>query len=284
MDDEKREIYDRHGEEGLKGGQAQYHNPFDIFAEMFGGNTRQGKQKVQPLQMKVEVSLEDLYNGKRFEAQYERTVVCSHCEGSGAENPNDLKQCTSCQGHGVKLMRHQIAPGYFQQVQIQCEVCNGKGQIIKNYCKKCRGQKLLKEKTPLVINIDKGMEDNHVFEFAGEGNQQPGMANGDLIIGTERKPHPVFERIGSNLYTTMTLTLQEALFGFSKNLTMLDGSSRAIKKTSVTQPNQTDVFPDWGMPEKGFRGKMFITFQVILPSTTKGIEAILKKATDHQDL
>jgi DnaJ-class molecular chaperone len=38
--EQKRQIYDRHGEEGLKaheGGQHQYANPFDMFSQFFGG-------------------------------------------------------------------------------------------------------------------------------------------------------------------------------------------------------------------------------------------------------
>jgi DnaJ-related protein SCJ1 len=42
MDDEKRSIYDRYGEEGLKqnnggGGGGGFHDPFDIFSHFFGG-------------------------------------------------------------------------------------------------------------------------------------------------------------------------------------------------------------------------------------------------------
>ena len=39
-EEQKRQIYDRHGEEGLKaheGGQHQYANPFDMFSQFFGG-------------------------------------------------------------------------------------------------------------------------------------------------------------------------------------------------------------------------------------------------------
>jgi DnaJ-related protein SCJ1 len=41
MDDEKRSIYDRYGEEGLKnnagGGGGGFHDAFDIFSHFFGG-------------------------------------------------------------------------------------------------------------------------------------------------------------------------------------------------------------------------------------------------------
>lgn len=47
MDDEKRSIYDRYGEEGLKqnngGGGGGFHDPFDIFSHFFGGGHGQSK-------------------------------------------------------------------------------------------------------------------------------------------------------------------------------------------------------------------------------------------------
>ena len=36
-DDDKLRIYDKYGEEGLKGGNQQFHNPFDIFSQFGGG-------------------------------------------------------------------------------------------------------------------------------------------------------------------------------------------------------------------------------------------------------
>ena len=35
--------------------------------------------------------------------------------------------------------------------------------------------------------------------------------------------HPVFERRGDNLYVNMTITLRDALVGFSQEITHLDG-------------------------------------------------------------
>jgi DnaJ-related protein SCJ1 len=32
-DDEKRRIYDKYGEEGLKNGGQQFHDPFDVFSQ-----------------------------------------------------------------------------------------------------------------------------------------------------------------------------------------------------------------------------------------------------------
>jgi DnaJ-related protein SCJ1 len=48
--------------------------------------------------IKVKVSLEDLYNGKEMEVKYTRQIICPHCRGSGADNPEDVKTCPHCKG------------------------------------------------------------------------------------------------------------------------------------------------------------------------------------------
>ena len=52
-DDEKRRIYDQYGEEGLKGNNQQFHNPFDIFSQ-FGGGSGFGRKLPRSKQVAVE--------------------------------------------------------------------------------------------------------------------------------------------------------------------------------------------------------------------------------------
>lgn len=71
-DPEKRKIYDRFGEEGLQnggggGGASPFGDIFDMFGMGGGGGRGQGgpqTKKVKPTGAKLEVTLEDLYNGK----------------------------------------------------------------------------------------------------------------------------------------------------------------------------------------------------------------------------
>lgn len=71
-DSTKRQIYDRHGEEGLKaheGGQQHHANPFDIFSNVFGGafNTQQQVRRGQTVIIDFEVSLADMYMGANID-------------------------------------------------------------------------------------------------------------------------------------------------------------------------------------------------------------------------
>lgn len=66
-DPEKRKIYDRFGEEGLKqqqGGQGGFHDPFDVFRNAFGGGGGGGQQRRgQNMIAEMEVELEAIYGG-----------------------------------------------------------------------------------------------------------------------------------------------------------------------------------------------------------------------------
>ena len=42
------------------------------------------------------VSLSDIYNGNDLKITLTKQTICSHCRGSGAENPDDVKTCDQC--------------------------------------------------------------------------------------------------------------------------------------------------------------------------------------------
>ena len=65
----------------------------------FWGNVKQ-TPKGPDINLKVNVQLEDIYNGKEIEVQFSKQIFCPHCRGSGAESENDFKECTKCGGKG----------------------------------------------------------------------------------------------------------------------------------------------------------------------------------------
>ena len=76
-----------------------------------------------------------------------------------------------------------------------------------------------------------GMRDEQQITFSGEGDQEPGLEPGDIIIVLDEKPHPVFKRSrGTDLMVEMELTLSEALCGFEKTIETLDKRTLYIKQ------------------------------------------------------
>src|ERR1700761_2237340 len=87
-------------------------------------------------------------------------------------------------------------------------------------------------------------------------------------------PHESFERSGSDLLTNVTITLSEALFGFSRILiSHLDG--RGVQVTSppgkVIKHADTIVLRGEGMPvykQPGVKGDLYLTLTIEMPDET----------------
>lgn len=66
------------------------------------------------------------------------------------------------------------------------------------------------------------MSDGEKIIFEGEGDQEPLLKAGDVIIVLDEKEHKEFQRRGEDLICNMTLQLVESLCGFQKVIKTLD--------------------------------------------------------------
>ncbi|KAG0215346.1 hypothetical protein BGX28_000086 [Mortierella sp. GBA30] len=306
-DPESREMYDRYGEDGpgggggfgFGGGMSQE----EMFAQMFGGGFfggpmggdggmgggRSRTRKGEDISHDLNVTLEDLYNGKTTKLSLEKNVVCSLCSGKGGK-ASAIKKCTTCDGRGVKLVVRQVGPGMMQQMQVTCPGCDGEGSTMreKDKCKKCKGAKVVNEKKVMEIFIEKGMRNGEKIPMKGEADQQPGVETGDVVLVLAQKPHALFERSGADLSCKITISLVEALCGFSKILiTHLDGRGIHVEQPagSVIRPGDVKKITGEGMPHFKRpidKGDLYITFEVEFPKDNwatagnlKSLEALL---------
>lgn len=111
-----------------------------------------------------------------------------------------------------------------QQMRGHCPDCEGQGEKInpKDKCKTCDGKKTVRERKVIEVHIDKGMDDGKKITFNGEGDQEPGLEPGDIIVVLDEKEHPIFKRDKTDLHMKMQITLTEALCGFQKVINTLD--------------------------------------------------------------
>jgi len=225
-DPKKRQIYDEGGEQALKeGGSGSHHSAFDIFDMFFGGG---GMNKRQPTKGKdvvhqLKVALDDLYNGTTKRLSLQKNVICDKCKGRGGRE-GATSTCATCRGSGAQMRIHQLGPGMVQQIQTVCRDCEGKGERIpaKDRCKVCVGRKVVKTAKILEVHIDKGMSEGQKVVFHGEGDQEPGLEAGDVIIVLVEKEHSIFHRQNEDLMMKMDITVSEALTGFQRVVTTLD--------------------------------------------------------------
>ncbi len=147
----------------------------------------------------------------------------------------------------MQVRIQQLGPGMMQQIQSVCHECQGQGERIdpKHRCKKCSGRKVTRERKILEVSVDKGMEDGQKITFSGEGDQEPGLEPGDIIIVLDEKEHATFKRHGIDLILKMQISLTEALTGFKKTIETLDSRTLVIQtvpgrfKTSLSLGQKT---------------------------------------------
>ena len=231
------------------------------------GNRGRGMRKAPPLVVKLRLSLEELYVGKEIHFLISKATICDHCRGSGAEDPDDLVRCPHCRGQGHVVRRQQVAPGFVQQFQMQCDHCRGSGEFIKNKCHVCRGSKIKDGYEKMVIWIEKGMINGEKIAFNGGANDHLELDSSDLIFVIQELEHKKFTREKHNLRTEMKITLKEALTGFSRQLTMLDGRKITVSKSHVSQPGDIIRVSGEGMPVKHYnhKGDLLVKLNIHLP-------------------
>ena len=254
-DDSKRTIYDKYGlEEAKKAGKEGYPGGGgggagggfggfggfeDIFEKFFGGGGgggggRQHRQvrRTPDSQVKIQVSLKDAFMGGIHHFQLPRTILCKKCKGVGANDPRDVATCSGCQGTGAKTYYRQFGPGMVQQVRTVCDQCQGKGKTFKSKCSSCKGNKVERITETLEIKIDPGISDGTTVKYSDKADESPEHETGDLFVTIGVDTHPQFRRDGANLYTKVTISLEEVCKSIFKLISIICRQSWALTKLS----------------------------------------------------
>lgn len=291
-DNEKRNIYDKYGADALKnGGQGQgghpgagnmFHDPFDMFEHMFGGGGgghggRQQRRRGGDLIAQHEITLKDFYLGMETDITLKLNDICDHCHGSGSED-GKVDVCPDCQGRGVVIQVIQMGI-MTQQIQTMCGRCGGKGQIIKNACKICKGSKVVKKDKQFHIDIPGGVPRSHKMRLQGEAEKQPDMEAGDLYFEflESNANNMGYRRRGDDLYRSEVITLDESISGgWERSIEFLDPNKNVTlqrEKNKITLNGEIERIPNYGMPKGGSKGygDLYIEYMVIAPeySSTK---------------
>mmetsp|Transcript_13172 Transcript_13172/g.36383 ORF Transcript_13172/g.36383 Transcript_13172/m.36383 type:complete len:380 (-) Transcript_13172:838-1977(-) len=268
-DEEKKGIYDRYGEDGLKqheerggGGGGGFDDMFSQFGFNFGGGggrRRQQERQTPSVEVPLELTLEQLYKGATLDLEYIREVLCFKWESC-------LKPMQACQAPGISIRRQQLAPGFVQQVQQVDERCVAPGKMWKPNCEECP-KKTETEKINLTVEVTPGMRPMERITFEGVTDERPGYTAGDLSFFILEADHKEYHRDGDHLYRTMEIPLVDALTGFELTLKHLDGKNFKLKIDDIIECDHVTRVPGKGMPRRSGRGHgdLFITFEVDFP-------------------
>lgn len=123
--------------------------------------------------------------------------------------------------------------------------------------------------TVLEVPIKAGLKKGSKIRFKGVGDQEEGGQQ-DLVFIVEEKKHPMFTRDGDDVVANVDLDLKEALTGWKRTVSTIDGKQINLDKSGPTQPGSSDSYPSLGMPISklpGQRGKFIVKYNVKFPTT-----------------
>lgn len=269
-DDDKRKLYDRCGEEcvkkeGMMDNTDPFAHFFGDFGFGFGGQEQRETPRGANIVMDLFVTLEELYNGNFVEITRNKPVM---------KAASGTRKCNCRQ----EMVTRNLGPGRFQMMQ-------------QTVCDECPNVKLVNEERTIEIEIEQGMEDGQETKFSGEGEPHIDGEPGDLVLKIRTVPHQRFERRGDDLYTNVTISLQDALVGFTLDIEHLDGHKVPITREKVTWPGARIRKNGEGMPNyenNNLRGTLYITFDVEFPKTQLGdtekedIKNLLNQASNNR--
>jgi molecular chaperone DnaJ len=286
-DADKRAAYDRYGHAafeqggaGMRGGAGGggFHDPFDIFREVFGGSAfddffggggggrgQSASQAGSDLRYDLEVSLVEAFKGCEKEVSYRTAVACDHCSGSGAEPGSSVVTCSTCGGAG----RVVSSRGFFQ-VQQACPTCGGAGRMPERRCSKCNGDGRIVKNKKVKIRIPAGIATGQKLRSAGNGEAGVmGGPSGDLYVVVHVKDHPIFERHGDDLYCDVPIKFTLAALGGTIEVPTLSNASGrvSLKIPAGSQSGTVFKLRDRGMPNLrgGGKGNQFVRVHIDVP-------------------
>jgi molecular chaperone DnaJ len=279
IDADKRAAFDRYGYAAFQGagGEAGFHDPFDLFREVFGsggggifehffggGSGRADQTRGADLRYDLEIKLEEAARGVEKEIEIGKTGRCSACGGSGGGPGAHLHTCPTCRGRGQVI----ASRGFFQVAQ-PCPRCQGAGEMFDHPCKVCRGDGRAETTTRIKLKIPAGIEDGSRLRSGGNGEAGVrGAASGDLYVVIHVREHAVFARDGDDLFCEMPVAFVTAALGGEVSVPTLEGKA-ALKIPAGTQNGTVFKLRGKGMPHLRGSGQGQLLVRAVVEVPTK---------------
>ncbi|HEY9172561.1 MAG TPA: molecular chaperone DnaJ, partial [Verrucomicrobiae bacterium] len=264
-------------------GGGAFHDPFDIFREVFGasggsifddlfGGGRQdpnGPQRGDDLRYDLELDFEEAANGCEKEITVSKPDRCDACRGTGAEPDSKVKTCGTCGGRGQVL----TSRGIFSIAQT-CPHCRGAGRVIEKPCRHCRGAGRRDKASRIKLRIPAGVDTGARLRSAGNGEAGlRGGPNGDLYVILHVRPHDIFQREGDDLLCEVPISFVQATLGSEIEVPTLNGKA-LIKVPPGTQPGTMFRLKGKGVKSvQGYgQGDLHVRILVEVPTHLSGAQ------------
>lgn len=287
-DPEKRRIYDRYGEAGLKHGAGAgagfggfggfgFADAFEVFMREFGGagfgdvfgrrGRPQGPRRGSSVKLELSVTLEEAATGVDRTLRLKVLEPCDRCDASGAEPGSSRVRCATCGGAGEVRHVQRSMLGQFVSIR-PCPECAGEGTRIEKPCTKCRGGGRVRQEKKMKIEVPAGVSSDDILKLRGRGNVGPnGGPRGDIVVQVTVEPDPRFERRGDDLIYDLPVTFSQAALGKEFEVPTIRGPATLSVPPGI-QSGQILRMRAQGMPRLrgGGRGDQLVRVLVWTPT------------------
>src|ERR1044072_4121208 len=279
IDPDKRAAYDRFGHAAFAQGGAGFgggvfHDPFEIFREVFGGagfgggifetffgggDRAEDQRRGSDLRYDIQIKLEEAAFGAEKEIEIAKLAACDKCRGSGAEPDSRTVTCPTCGGRGQVISSR----GFFHVSQT-CPRCRGAGKVIEKPCQKCRGEGRVEKLSRVKLKIPAGIKEGSRLRSLGNGEAGTrGGPAGDLYVVIHIKEHRIFQREGDDLYCEVPIPFSVATLGGEIDVPTLQGGAH-LRVPSGTQSGQMFKLRGKGITNTDGRGHGYLFSRLIV--------------------
>ncbi|MGB2761981.1 MAG: molecular chaperone DnaJ [Minisyncoccales bacterium] len=260
----------------------------EIFEEFFGAGSASRRRRDikmgKDIEIDIEIPLEAVLKNQEKKITLYKMVVCSRCNGIGAEPGTSVKECFTCRGTGqVQQIKRTIFGSVTRYVI--CPECGGEGTKPEKPCNVCKGEGRIKKEEEIILYIPAGVDTNQVIKIEGKGDAgKKGGEAGDLYVRILVKKHPLFIRRGDDLYISVPITFSQAVLGDEVEVPALDDKKILLKVLSGTESGKVLRISGKGITRfSGFgRGNMYVELEIETPKRlTRTQKELLKKLKEE---
>ena len=123
------------------------------------------------------------------------------------------------------------------------------------------------EKETIYIDIPQGIDDNEMIILRDRGNIISDQCKGDIKVKILVQNNTAFKRSGLDLILDKTISLKDALCGFTFEINYLNGKNYTLNnsKGSIVQPEYKKLYTGMGLKRGEHKGNMIINFHIEFP-------------------
>ena len=123
------------------------------------------------------------------------------------------------------------------------------------------------ERETLYVQIPKGIDNNEIITLVNKGNSYVanGVTHSNVKIIILLTKHELFERNGLDIIFIKSISLKEALLGFSFMLNHINNKSYNITCSEIIHFNYEKIKANMGFMRDNFVGNLIIKFNILFP-------------------